>query len=245
MPDHVHLFIESDPRWAVAEIVNRLKGYTSRILRSEFRYLRSGLPTLSRWSRSYDAGTVGHGREATMRRSSECQTGKGGPTSTDSSRTPTRSGNWLRCWRRIVGCTTPVWLSGKSGIRLRGPESPSWRSILGEPCRSVPAAAVLLGRHSANGGTPANVAVPCIEITTPPGTSWHIVWPGRGQWAPRSAWADFAQEAAPFRERSRHTPSSSSASCSSRSRRDSVNCSANTCTWGHSRPIAIAAVVRS
>lgn len=74
MPDHVHLFLESDPRWAVAEIVNRLKGYTSRILRSEFRHLRSRLPTL--WSRSYYAGTVGHVSEATVRRYIESQTGK-------------------------------------------------------------------------------------------------------------------------------------------------------------------------
>lgn len=74
MPDHVHLFIGSDPRWAVAEIVNRLKGYTSRILRSEFRHLRSRLPTL--WSRSYYAGTVGHVSEAAVRRYIESQTGK-------------------------------------------------------------------------------------------------------------------------------------------------------------------------
>ena len=31
-PDHVHLFLEYDPRWAVAEIVNRLKGMTSRVV---------------------------------------------------------------------------------------------------------------------------------------------------------------------------------------------------------------------
>ena len=33
MPDHVHLFVESDPTRCVAEIVNRMKGYTSRVLR--------------------------------------------------------------------------------------------------------------------------------------------------------------------------------------------------------------------
>jgi putative transposase len=58
MPDHVHLFVESDPTRCVAEIVNRLKGHTSRVLRSEFAGLRSRLPTL--WSRSYYAGSVGH-----------------------------------------------------------------------------------------------------------------------------------------------------------------------------------------
>ena len=46
MPDHVHLFVESDPTLCVAEIVNRLKGRSSRVLRQEFPTLRSRLPTL-------------------------------------------------------------------------------------------------------------------------------------------------------------------------------------------------------
>jgi putative transposase len=71
MPDHVHLFIESDPRWAVAELVNRMKGSTSHALRQEFPSLRSRLPTL--WSRSYYAGTVGHVSAATVRAYIEAQ----------------------------------------------------------------------------------------------------------------------------------------------------------------------------
>jgi putative transposase len=74
MPDHVHLFVEFDPRWSVAEIVNRLKGYTSRILREEFPQLRSKLPTL--WSRSYFANTIGHISEKTVQRYIESQKGK-------------------------------------------------------------------------------------------------------------------------------------------------------------------------
>ena len=74
MPDHVHLFIESDPIYSVAEIVNRLKGASSRILRSEFPGLRSRLPTL--WSRSYYAGSVGAVSEAVVRRYIESQKGK-------------------------------------------------------------------------------------------------------------------------------------------------------------------------
>lgn len=58
MPDHVHLFVEADPTLSVAEIVNRFKGRSSRLMRSEFPALRSRLPTL--WSRSYYAGSVGH-----------------------------------------------------------------------------------------------------------------------------------------------------------------------------------------
>lgn len=74
MPDHVHLFIESDPIYSVAEIVNRLKGASSRNLRSEFPALRSRLPTL--WSRSYYAGTVGAVSDAVVRRYIESQKGK-------------------------------------------------------------------------------------------------------------------------------------------------------------------------
>lgn len=74
MPDHVHLFVESDPTRCVAEIVNRLKGYTSRVLRQEFPALRSRLPTL--WSRSYFAGSIGHVSAATIERYIAEQKGK-------------------------------------------------------------------------------------------------------------------------------------------------------------------------
>jgi putative transposase len=74
MPDHVHLFVESDPTLCVAEIVNRLKGFTSRTLREEFPFLRSRLPTL--WSRSYYAGSVGSVSEAVVRKYIEEQKGK-------------------------------------------------------------------------------------------------------------------------------------------------------------------------
>ncbi len=74
MPDHVHLFVEAGPTLCVAELVNRLKGVSSRILRQEFPFLRSRLPTL--WSRSYFAATVGAVSEATIQRYIENQKGK-------------------------------------------------------------------------------------------------------------------------------------------------------------------------
>jgi putative transposase len=73
-PDHVHLFVESDPVLCVAEIVNRFKGYTSHVLREEFDSLRSRLPTL--WSRSYYAGTIGGASEAAIRKYIDDQKGK-------------------------------------------------------------------------------------------------------------------------------------------------------------------------
>ena len=74
MPDHVHLFVEADPTRSLAEIVNRVKGPSSRFLRQEFPSLRSRLPTL--WSRSYYAATVGHVSEATVCKYIESQKGK-------------------------------------------------------------------------------------------------------------------------------------------------------------------------
>jgi putative transposase len=66
MSDHVHLFLKTDPRWAPPEIAGEFKAVTSRILREEFRQLRTGLPTL--WSRPYSAATVGAVSEAAIRR---------------------------------------------------------------------------------------------------------------------------------------------------------------------------------
>lgn len=57
MPDHIHLFVRTDPTDAPAFIVNQLKGATSLALRKEFGHLRSTLPTL--WSRSYFITSVG------------------------------------------------------------------------------------------------------------------------------------------------------------------------------------------
>ncbi len=74
MPDHLHLFVEADPTLCVAEIVNRLKGRTSRVLREEFPSLRSRLPTL--WSRSYFAATTGHVSGAAIRAYIEAQKGR-------------------------------------------------------------------------------------------------------------------------------------------------------------------------
>ena len=66
MPDHVHMFIETDPRWSISQLTRQFKGFTSHVLRNEFPSLRSRLPTL--WSRSYFAGSCGAVTEATLRR---------------------------------------------------------------------------------------------------------------------------------------------------------------------------------
>ncbi|QOT01454.1 IS200/IS605 family transposase [Brevibacterium sp. JNUCC-42] len=57
MPDHVHLLITCDPQFGIHRIVKHLKGYTSSVLRREFRHLKSRLPSL--WTNSYFVATVG------------------------------------------------------------------------------------------------------------------------------------------------------------------------------------------
>ena len=73
MPDHVHLFVESDPTVPVQFLVNQFKGYTSRVLRQRYPTLKSRLPAL--WSRSYYCGTVGAVSDATVRRYIDAQKG--------------------------------------------------------------------------------------------------------------------------------------------------------------------------
>ena len=74
MPDHVHLFVETDVRKAPARVAFLFKGGSSNVLRKEFPSLRARLPTL--WSRSYFIATVGAVSEATVRRYIENQKGK-------------------------------------------------------------------------------------------------------------------------------------------------------------------------
>ncbi len=57
MPDHVHLLLGIDPQYGVHKAVKQIKGYSSRILRIEFPWLKSRLPSL--WTNSYFVSTVG------------------------------------------------------------------------------------------------------------------------------------------------------------------------------------------
>ena len=57
MPDHVHLLCEVHPQYGVHLFVKLLKDRSSRLLRQEFKSLRTRLPTL--WTNSYFISTVG------------------------------------------------------------------------------------------------------------------------------------------------------------------------------------------
>lgn len=67
MPDHVHMFIEFDPRRILHKVIKdfNFKGISSRILREKHPTLKSRLPTL--WTRSYFSCSVGYISEKTIR----------------------------------------------------------------------------------------------------------------------------------------------------------------------------------
>jgi len=56
-PDHVHLLCEIYPQYGVHLFIRLVKGQSSRILRQEYKSLRTRLPTL--WTNSYFLSTVG------------------------------------------------------------------------------------------------------------------------------------------------------------------------------------------
>ena len=57
MPDHVHLIIDCNPSFGITNCVKKLKSTSSHILRRDYQYFKTVLPTL--WTRSYFVSTVG------------------------------------------------------------------------------------------------------------------------------------------------------------------------------------------
>ena len=66
MPDHVHVFIDADPRQPLHLLIKAFKGRTSNELRKEFKILTTRIPSL--WTRSYFCCTVGHISEETIQK---------------------------------------------------------------------------------------------------------------------------------------------------------------------------------
>ena len=65
MPDHIHLFLGTDPDVSPTQVMHALKGYTSRVLRQEFPGLQT-MPSL--WTRSYWVSTAGNVSASTIQR---------------------------------------------------------------------------------------------------------------------------------------------------------------------------------
>lgn len=73
MPDHIHLFVSSNPLVPVHKIIKEFKGVSSRILRQEFPYLLK-LPSL--WTHSYFCSTAGNVSSETIKKYIEEQSKK-------------------------------------------------------------------------------------------------------------------------------------------------------------------------
>jgi putative transposase len=71
MPDHVHLLLEVDPQFGIHKAVKHIKGRTSRVLREEFPWIKTKLPTL--WTNSYFVSTVGGAPPAIVKQYIESQ----------------------------------------------------------------------------------------------------------------------------------------------------------------------------
>ena len=71
MPDHVQLLMEVDPQFGVHRAVKKIKGYSSKVLTSEFPWLKSRIPCL--WTNSYFVSTVGGAPLAEIKRFIENQ----------------------------------------------------------------------------------------------------------------------------------------------------------------------------
>jgi len=65
--EHVHILISLSPIQNVANIVNRIKGVTSRVLRLEFPELSWMVDAKSLWAHGYCARTVGDANVAQIK----------------------------------------------------------------------------------------------------------------------------------------------------------------------------------
>ncbi|MGG4343564.1 IS200/IS605 family transposase [Paenibacillus lautus] len=74
MPDHVHLFLNCLPTDSPSDVMAKVKGVTSRILRQEFEHL---VHSPSLWTRSFFVSTAGNVSSETVKRYVEEQKKRG------------------------------------------------------------------------------------------------------------------------------------------------------------------------
>lgn len=73
MPDHVHLLLDVNPKIGIYKIISKIKGYTSNVMRKEFKSLRTRIPTL--WTLSRFISSVGSVSLETIKKYIEDQKG--------------------------------------------------------------------------------------------------------------------------------------------------------------------------
>ena len=69
--DHVHLCVNALPKMAPAQIIHKVKGYSSHTLRKEYPWLKTKMPSL--WTRSYFVSTAGNVSSDTIKQYVEDQ----------------------------------------------------------------------------------------------------------------------------------------------------------------------------
>ncbi|MGK7947961.1 MAG: IS200/IS605 family transposase [Xenococcaceae cyanobacterium] len=62
-PEQIHLFLNCSPDLAPKQIMHRIKGYSSYVLRKEFPHLKK-MPSM--WTRSYFVSTAGNVSSSTI-----------------------------------------------------------------------------------------------------------------------------------------------------------------------------------
>ena len=68
LPDHIHMLIQIKPKESVSEVVNLLKGGSSRVIRKEYPNLEYFLWGDSLWADGYFAETVGQTDESVIKK---------------------------------------------------------------------------------------------------------------------------------------------------------------------------------
>jgi len=71
MPNQVHLLVEINPQLGIHKLIKLMKARSSSLIRSEFDWIRSRLPTL--WSNSYMVTTIGSVSDQVIRQFVEQQ----------------------------------------------------------------------------------------------------------------------------------------------------------------------------
>ena len=72
MPDHVHMLIAADPKWAPSEIIKLIKGRSAFVLRKEFPVLKE-IVKKSLWTPAFFVCSVGGTNEEVVKRYIENQ----------------------------------------------------------------------------------------------------------------------------------------------------------------------------
>ncbi len=67
-PDHIHMVVQIRPSESVADVVGRLKGGTSKVIRTEFPDLEEFIWGESFWADGYFAETIGQANEEIVRK---------------------------------------------------------------------------------------------------------------------------------------------------------------------------------